>query len=88
MKRPRFSLRMFAIVVTLICAYFSAWEATKRWGVENMSPGWTKYPDGSYHDLDFQQSAPAPFILRGAAPIDEENYDSGFKMVYYLGPPR
>jgi hypothetical protein len=34
MKRPRFSLRTLAIVVTLICAYFGAWEATKRYGVQ------------------------------------------------------
>ena len=29
---PRFSLRTLAIVVTLVCAYFGAWEATKRYG--------------------------------------------------------
>src|SRR5687767_5305396 len=28
--RPRFSVRSLAIVVTLVCAYFGAWEATKR----------------------------------------------------------
>ena len=27
---PRFSIRKLAIVVTLVCAYFGAWEATKR----------------------------------------------------------
>src|SRR5687767_11643873 len=30
---PRFSLRTLAIVVTLVCAYFAAWEPTKRIGV-------------------------------------------------------
>jgi hypothetical protein len=30
MLRPRFSLRTLAILVTLVCAYFGAWEATKR----------------------------------------------------------
>src|SRR5688572_2982036 len=33
MRLPRFTLRTLAIVVTLICAYFAAWEATKRYGV-------------------------------------------------------
>ena len=31
MKRPRFTLRTLAIVVTLICAYFAAWEVTKHY---------------------------------------------------------
>ena len=37
--RPRFSLRTLAIVVTLLCAYFAAWEATKRLGVTAVSKG-------------------------------------------------
>ena len=28
--RPRFSLRTLFVFVTLVCAYFGAWEATKR----------------------------------------------------------
>ena len=28
--RPRFSIRKLAILVALVCAYFGAWEATKR----------------------------------------------------------
>lgn len=28
--RPRFSLRTLAILVTLACAYFGAWEATSN----------------------------------------------------------
>lgn len=30
MIKPRFSLRILAIFVTLIAAYFGAWEATKQ----------------------------------------------------------
>jgi hypothetical protein len=33
MTSLRFSLRTLAILVTLVCAYFGAWEATKRYGV-------------------------------------------------------
>jgi hypothetical protein len=28
--RPRFSVRTLAIFVTLVCAYFGVWEATKK----------------------------------------------------------
>jgi hypothetical protein len=31
--RPRFGLRTLALFVMLVCAYFAAWEATKRYGV-------------------------------------------------------
>ena len=31
--RPRFSLRTLFVFVTLVCAYFGAWEATKKYGV-------------------------------------------------------
>ncbi len=31
--RPRFTVRTLAIVVTLVCAYFGAWESTKWYGI-------------------------------------------------------
>ena len=31
--RPRFSIRTLVIFVTVVCCYFGAWEATKRYGV-------------------------------------------------------
>lgn len=34
---PRFSLRTLAILVTLVCSYFGAWEATKKWGSTQMN---------------------------------------------------
>ena len=34
--RPHFSLRTLAILVTLVCAYLAAWEATKRYGVSQI----------------------------------------------------
>ena len=38
MKRFRsmFTLRTLAIIVTLVGGYFGAWEATKRYGVEDV----------------------------------------------------
>jgi hypothetical protein len=35
--RPRFSLRTLAIIVTLVCAYFAAWEVTKRYVAREQS---------------------------------------------------
>jgi hypothetical protein len=35
--RPRFTLRTLAIFVTLVCAYFAAWEVTKRFGVGDVA---------------------------------------------------
>lgn len=29
LRRPRFSVRTLAILVTLVCAYFGAWEVTR-----------------------------------------------------------
>ena len=53
--RPRFSIRTLAIFVTLVCAYFGAWEATKRYGLER----------GLSDDLDMplREESPAPFIV-------------------------
>ena len=41
--RPRFSIRTLVIVVTLVCAYFGLWEATKRWGCPSVSD-WASSP--------------------------------------------
>ena len=54
--RPRFSVRTLAIVVTLVCAYFGAWEATKKWGV----PANSFLKDGR----SVTASSPAPFMIR------------------------
>lgn len=31
--RPRFTVRTLFLILTLVCAYFGAWEATKKYGV-------------------------------------------------------
>ena len=56
MIRLRVSLRTLAILVTLTCAYFGAWEATKRYGV-NIEP--LKDPFSSLTDT----RSPAAFIV-------------------------
>ncbi len=52
--RPRFSVRTLAIFVTLVCVYFGAWEATKRYGPRSISD-----------DVLVLEEPPAPFIVRG-----------------------
>ena len=39
--RPRFSVRTLAIFVTLVCAYFGAWEAADTYGIKR-----SKHPRG------------------------------------------
>lgn len=50
--RPRFSVRTLAIVVALICAYFGAWEATKKWGVRGMT-----------EEIDFGVGSSIPLVI-------------------------
>jgi len=52
---PRFSVRALAIFVTLVCAYFGAWEATKRYGTASD-------PELKTLDSLFLQT-PAPFLI-------------------------
>jgi hypothetical protein len=49
--RPRFSIRTLAIFVTLVCCYFGAWGATKRY----VEKSW-RYDVG-------QLSSPMPFVI-------------------------
>jgi hypothetical protein len=62
--RPRFSVRTLAIFVTLVCAYFGAWEATKRYGVfDLLNP---TMPDSGYfemYDVPFHARVPVPFLI-------------------------
>ena len=71
-RRLRFSVRTLAILVTLVCAYFGAWEATKRWGVRDValrkdprlaSDEWF---ENEYLDMARSEgilSSPMPFVV-------------------------
>jgi hypothetical protein len=55
--RPRFSIRTLTIFVTLVCAYFGAWEATKKYGVD-------KKPEFPVREQLFIEShSPAPLLV-------------------------
>jgi hypothetical protein len=60
--RPRFSVRTLAIFVTLVCAYFGAWEATKYYALG--SPVKIHTSDhGEQKWVVTLDSCPAPFVL-------------------------
>src|SRR5688500_8839522 len=56
--RPRFSVRTLTIVVTLICAYFAAWEATKRYGVTE-----DHYQFSNLDSWVGDEQSPMPFVI-------------------------
>jgi hypothetical protein len=59
---PRFSLRSLALVVTLACAYFGAWEATKRHGIPAVKNQEAKLTP--WHD-QMEYFSPMPFLVSG-----------------------
>jgi hypothetical protein len=70
MLRRRFSLRSLAIVVTLICAYFAAWEATKRYGLRDVLLGSSALLEGDWFEKELlvmqeagDASVPMPFVV-------------------------
>ena len=67
--RPRFSLRTLVLFMTLVCVYFGAWEATKRYGV---GPEPDFISSSLLSPLTWNESSPAPFIIGR----DEGEYES------------
>ena len=72
--RPRFSIRTLAIFVTVVCAYFGTWEATKRAVKSQLSheyysmDGTRKLSEhelqsGSKMSLSFWSRSPAPLVI-------------------------
>jgi hypothetical protein len=77
---PRFSLRTLAIVVTLVCTYFAAWEATKRFGVEHVS----RLPADANEVVYMAVASPAPFVVYRVE--GDEPYAGLFKRYYAWFP--
>ena len=82
--RPRWSIRTLAIVVTLVCAYFRAWEATKRYG-----------PIGEKLSRDVIEestvigcNSPVPFVIQATKirmiPITNTSVTYDVRDYYYL----
>ena len=57
--QPRFSVRTLAIIVTLVCCYFGAWEATNRHGVPKtqLESAYTKFSHAAGEKLRRQVEA-------------------------------
>jgi hypothetical protein len=90
--RPRFTVRTLAIVVSLVCAYFGAWEVTKRNGVPAVSS-----EVNSESTLVRSSRAPGPFLVlvdvhrRGKKTNTSQGYIIQFDQVrlyhlWLLGP--
>ena len=73
--RLRFSLRTLLVLVTLVCVYLAAWEATKRYGV----PEFTRRMNPSMETPD--ASSPMPFIV-GVTDVVELTDDLGQNSVH------
>jgi hypothetical protein len=74
--RPRYSVRTLAILVTLVCAYFGAWEITKSYGVPVIQQSPVSFP------IITEALSPMPFVIR------QHEVDAAFSTVimqrYYL----
>jgi hypothetical protein len=81
---PRFTVRTLAIVVTLVCAYFGAWEATKR-HAELISG--ISYTDGGKEAEVWFTHAPMPLIVcqdELVPPFSMRGGRYDFRKRYYL----
>jgi hypothetical protein len=82
--RPRFSTRALFIAVTLICAYFAAWDATKTYGVKHpkieFGPvGRDGFQSVTIHSVG--EDCPMPFLIRLNADGDPSEY-----YFWFFGP--
>jgi hypothetical protein len=61
----RFSLRTLAIFVTLVCAYFAAWDATERYGLPiTPTPANKQLPElDQTVTMIYGRSCPLPLII-------------------------
>ncbi len=71
--RPRFTVRTLAIFVTLVCAYFGAWEPTRKYGVTKQGFVINQRPINPFNKLAarnapywvcvYRVNSPMPLIL-------------------------
>jgi len=60
--RPRFSIRSLVVVVTLAATYFACWDATKRYGVDQVEDHCSAIGDTAIIDQ-------AKIVVDGGSPI-------------------
>lgn len=64
----RFSVRTLAIFLTLVCVYFGAWEATKKYGIPQTEPPFVSSglkPYGFAGKVTIMHAnSPIPFIVK------------------------
>ena len=67
--RPRFSVRTLAIVVTLVCLYFGAWDLTKRRGIPDQTvemPGYIVHQPTTGRLIHIKDSGVAAVVTAGS----------------------
>lgn len=86
--RSRFSLRMLAILVTLVCVYFGLWSVTERYalGSESIVHFITEnaqFDPGEVEFLIREDGSPMPFVIWRD---EDAGAKSGYKRAirYYL----
>jgi hypothetical protein len=80
--RLRFSVRTLAIFITLVCAYFGAWEVTKTWGLPTEWP----YRDPSTDTNVWIASSPVPFVVRYELKFSPHLPDRSHYYLWLFGP--
>ena len=76
--RPKFSVRTLVIVVTLVCCYLGAWEATKTWGIPAI-------PVSAYQASEL--TSPCPFVIVNPEDSSNKIADSFNEIAKLLGGP-
>jgi len=92
--RPRFSLRTLAIIVALVCAYFGAWEATKRYIASVRPNDFLRQYEHRYKPVGILSQeptvslmAPAPLIIQcDTVPLEVGGCTTRHYYIWLLGP--
>jgi hypothetical protein len=82
--RPRFSVRTLAIFVTLVCAYFGAWEATKRHGIKQGGGHMLLSIDPIEFGSIASADSPYPLIVAYNESINQRPVTSKNRRRYYV----
>ena len=79
--RPRFSLRTLFVLVTLVCAYFGAWEATKRYGVRSGNEWPVSSPSAAFV---WNERSPVALIIERTEGVSTADAAAPTHRRYYL----
>jgi len=70
-RRFRFSIRTLAILITLVCAYFGVWEATKRYSFPNSITAFVE--TGKSYTVMIDKESPLPLLVLTTELVPDKN---------------